>query len=91
MEADLWYVLAGTRGGTNRVRVVELLDEEPRNANRIADALDLDYKTIRHHLDVLTEHGIVERTDDDYGATYRLTDEAIDHRDTIDAVVETVG
>jgi DNA-binding transcriptional ArsR family regulator len=91
MEADIWYVLAGTRGGTNRVRVIELLVEEPRNANRIAEVLDLDYKTVRHHLDVLCEHEVVERADDDYGAQYRLTDEALEHRSTIDAVIETVG
>lgn len=91
MEADIWYVLAGTRGGTNRVRVVELLVEEPRNANRIAEVLDLDYKTVRHHLDVLCEHEAVERADDDYGAQNRLTDEALEHRSTIDAVIETVG
>ena len=90
MEADLWYVLAGTRGGTNRVRIVELLDEEPRNANRIAEALDLDYKTVQHHLDVLTDHEIVERTGEEYGANYRLTEEAIEHRDTLDAVIATV-
>lgn len=90
MGADLWYVLAGTGGGRNRVRVVELLDEEPRNANRIAEALDLDYKTVRHHLDVLCEHGIVERADEDYGAEYRRTEGTIERRDTIARIAEAV-
>ena len=91
MEADLWYVLAGTSGGTNRVRVIRLLDERPRNAGRVAEALDLDYKTVCRHLGVLTEYGIVERAEEDHGAHYRLTEEAIEYRGTLDAVLETVG
>ena len=91
MEADLWYVLAGTSGGTNRVRVIRLLDERPRNAGRVAEAFDLDYKTVRRHLGVLTEYGIVERAEEDHGAHYRLTEEAIEYRGTLDAVLETVG
>jgi DNA-binding transcriptional ArsR family regulator len=51
MEAVLWYVLTGTRGGENRVRLLRAIDERPRNANRLAEALELDYKTVRHHLE----------------------------------------
>lgn len=39
---------------------------------------------------MLTEHEIVEPTEDDYGAEYRLTDEAIERRSTLDDVFETV-
>ncbi len=53
MEAVLWYVLTGTRGGENRVRILKTVEEQPRNANQLAETLDLDYKTVRHHLDVL--------------------------------------
>jgi DNA-binding transcriptional ArsR family regulator len=50
MEAVLWQVLAGTRGGPNRARLLRAVDDRPRNANQLAEALDLDYKTIEHHL-----------------------------------------
>ena len=30
MEAALWYVLSRTRGGTNRARILQALDERPR-------------------------------------------------------------
>ena len=53
MEKALWYLLVGTRGGENRARIIGALDERPRNANQLAECLDLDYSTIRHHLDMV--------------------------------------
>jgi DNA-binding transcriptional ArsR family regulator len=58
MEAVLWQVLAGTRGGPNRARILKALDERPRNANRLADEMGLAYQTVRHHLDVLERNDI---------------------------------
>jgi DNA-binding transcriptional ArsR family regulator len=88
MEAVLWHVLTGTRGGENRVRILQALDERPRNANRLADDLDLDYKTVRHHLDVLADNDVVEKSGDDYGAIYLPTRQARDHWDTIESIIE---
>lgn len=53
MEGVLWYVFASTRGGENRARILRAVDDQPRNANRLAEELDLDYTTVRHHLGVL--------------------------------------
>ena len=90
MEAVLWYVLTGTRGGTNRVRILQALDERPRNANQLAEDLGLDYKTVRHHLDVLEDNGVLEDSGDDYGAVYLPTDQARHHWDTIEEIMEQV-
>lgn len=88
MEASLWYVLTGTRGGKNRIRLLRAIDERPRNANKLAEMLDLDYKTVRHHLDVLEENNVVEASGDDYGAVYLVTDAARTHWDTIETIME---
>jgi DNA-binding transcriptional ArsR family regulator len=90
MEAVLWYVLTGTRGGTNRVRILQALDERPRNANQLAESLDLDYKTVRHHLDVLCENDVLENSGDDYGAVYLPTDQARHYWDTIERIMNEV-
>jgi DNA-binding transcriptional ArsR family regulator len=90
MEAVLWQVLAGTRGGPNRIRILRALDERPRNANRLAEDLDLNYKTVRHHLDVLEDNGIVESTDSDYGAVYLITDRARHHWEEATHIMEQV-
>lgn len=88
MEAALWYVLTGTRGGANRVRILRALDERPRNANRLAEGLELDYKTVRHHLNVLVDNGVIESSGDDYGAIYVPTAEARQHWETIETIME---
>lgn len=88
MEKALWYLLAGTRGGQNRVRLIRSLSERPRNANQLADQLDLDYNTVRHHLDMLIDHDVVERGEADYGALYFLTDGFERHRDEFERITE---
>lgn len=90
MEGVLWYVLASSRGGPTRVRIVRALDDRPRNANQLAEALDMDYTTIRHHLDVLMDDAVVKRTDDDYAAVYLFTEQARDHWGTVEEILETV-
>ena len=39
MEGSLWYVLTGTRGGDNRTRILQAIDEKPRNASQLATDL----------------------------------------------------
>ncbi len=69
----LWWLIAGTRGGANRARIISTLHERPYNANQLAELLNLDYKTIRHHLATLTKHEIIIPQGDGYGAVYFLT------------------
>ena len=90
MEKALWYLLAGTRGGENRARIIRIIDERPRNANQLAEELDVDYNTVRHHLDMLLDHDVVEKGGDDYGALYFLTDQFEHNRDTFEDVIEHV-
>jgi len=90
MEAALWYVLTGTRGGPNRARLLRAVDSRPRNANQLAEDLSLDYKTVRHHLDVLVENDIVQSSGDDYGAVYLPTERARTNWETVEEILEEV-
>ncbi len=71
----LWWLIAGSKGGENRARIIIELKTRPYNANKLAEKLSLDYKTIRHHMNVLDENGIVKSTGEKYGALYFLSDE----------------
>ncbi|WP_224447137.1 winged helix-turn-helix domain-containing protein [Haloprofundus salilacus] len=87
MESILWYVLTSTRGGDNRLRLLVAADEEARNANQFAADLGLDYKTVRHHLDVLVENDILEPLTEGYGARYRPTDRVRHHWETVEKIL----
>ena len=70
----LWYVLAGTRGGLMRIRIIERIKERPYNANQLKDAIGVDYKTIQHHLKVLLENRILMTSEEKkYGSVYFLS------------------
>jgi predicted transcriptional regulator len=74
MKRLLWWLLAGSVGGVNRGRLLEELFQTPRNANELSKMLFLDYKTIRHHLDVLEKNHLIISTDTGYGKIYFPSD-----------------
>lgn len=57
----LCYLIRGTRGGKNRALILKYLAKRSYNANQLAKALNKDYKTIRHHLQVLVKNGMITR------------------------------
>ena len=69
----LGWLIAGTRGGPTRARIIETLKETPQNANQLATVLKLDYRTIRHHLKVLEKNRIITTAGEGYGITYFLS------------------
>lgn len=71
----LWSIIGATRGGPNRARILNLLITEPLNSHQIAKKLNLDHKTIRHHLKILTKNELISKSSEEsYGVTYILTD-----------------
>jgi DNA-binding transcriptional ArsR family regulator len=69
----LGWLIAGTRGGTSRAKIIEILKETPQNANQLANQLGMDYRTIRHHLQVLEKNRIITSAGEGYGTTYFLS------------------
>jgi DNA-binding transcriptional ArsR family regulator len=70
----LWYLIAGTRGGVNRARIIVALRGRPFNAHQLCEVLQLDYRTVRHHLDLLLRNGLLTRpAGDAYAAPYFLS------------------
>lgn len=71
----LGWLIAGTRGGVTRAKIIETLQENPQNANQLANHLGMDYRTIRHHLKILQKNRIITSAGNGYGTTYFLSTE----------------
>ena len=69
----LWYVFAGSKGGDNRIKIIDLLKERPYNINQLAEALGLDYKAIQHHIIVLEKNNLVGKIGEKYGILYFIS------------------
>jgi DNA-binding transcriptional ArsR family regulator len=69
----LWYLFAGSKGGNNRIKIVDLLKERPYNINQLSEALALDYKAIRHHITVLEKNNLVAKMGEKYGVLYFIS------------------
>lgn len=90
MEKALWYLLTATRGGENRVRIVRALSSRPMNANELAEELDVSYKTARHHLAMLEDHGVIETGEESYAKLHFLTDRFEQNRETFEEIADTL-
>ncbi|MCH8832854.1 MAG: winged helix-turn-helix transcriptional regulator [Thaumarchaeota archaeon] len=69
----LWFVFAGSRGGLNRLRIITVLKEKPQNTNQLANELDLDYKAIQHHINVLKKNNLISKEGEKYGITFFIS------------------
>ena len=87
----LWWLLAGSVGGINRGRMLEELLEQPHNANELAKILNLDYKTIRHHLNSLEKNKLVASHGSGYGKTYFPSDMLEENVDFFNEIWERIG
>jgi DNA-binding transcriptional ArsR family regulator len=73
MKYLLGWLIAGTRGGATRAKMIKRLKETPQNANQLANQLGMDYRTIRHHLKVLEKNKMITTAGEGYGTTYFLS------------------
>ncbi len=69
----LWYLFAGSRGGENRIKIIDLIKEQPHNINQLAEALGIDYKSVQHHIGVLEKNNMVTKVGEKYGVIYFIS------------------
>ena len=61
------------------------------NANQIAERLGMDYKTVRHHISVLTRNHMLVAAGEGYGAMYFVSPELEQNYDEFMKIWERIG
>jgi predicted transcriptional regulator len=87
----LWYLFAGSKGGENRIKIINLLQDTPLNINRMAEVLNLDYKAVQHHVDVLQKNNLVSRMGEKYGIMYFVSNYLESNMDTFREIVNKIN
>src|ERR1700730_11970525 len=68
----LWFLLGGSRGGENRARIISALRSRPRNINQLARFMAIDYRSVQHHITVLTKNSLIIGSGQRYGAVFTI-------------------
>jgi DNA-binding transcriptional ArsR family regulator len=87
-ERLLWWLFAGSAGAMTRAQILSAVRKEPRNAQQLSLALNLDYTTIRHHLKVLEQNRIVVTEGTAYGRLYFVSDAMEAHWSNLQVILD---
>ena len=86
----LGWLIAGTRGGFTRAKILKALREKPQNANQLANLVKMDYRTIRHHLKVLLKNRLITSVGEGYGTTYFLSQVLEENYELFEEIVDKI-
>jgi len=82
-----WVLFVGSRGRTNRIRIMSALREKPRNRNQLAKELGIEYKAIQHHIKILEGNNLVTKIGNHYGVIYCVSTLFENSEDVFDEIV----
>ena len=91
LKRILIWLLGGSRGGLMRLRILLLLRKKPMNPHQLAKALNVNYRTVIYHLELLERYELVSRLDVGYGAPYFISDKLEKRWDLIREVMRIMG
>ena len=80
-----------TENGVNRAKILNLVKDNPLNANKIATVLSLDHKTVVHHVKILSKNKLIVKAEKDYGAEYQLTQIMKENQNVLKEIMEKIG
>ena len=87
----LYWLLANSLGGLNRGKILIELFTKPQNANELSKNLKIDYKTVRYHLKVLEENGLITSVGGGYGKTYFPSESIEENKTIFDEIWDKIG
>ena len=58
---ELVDLLISREGGKTTMRILDEILKHPKNANQLSKMLELNYKTIIHHTNIMQEHKFIRK------------------------------
>lgn len=87
-DKELFNMLKGAKGGQTRIRILDAILAEPSNANQLAKKLNLDYKTITYHLNIICNHNYATKEQFEKSTYYHPSDRLIKRLDEYTIIKE---
>jgi predicted transcriptional regulator len=87
----MWHIFAATKGGTKRIKIIELLRRRPYNSHQLSRELGVDYRTILHHMKILVDNQIVMSDEKKYGEMFFLTEIFVNEIGTFEEIMNKLG
>jgi predicted transcriptional regulator len=72
-ESDFYLLLTLSRGADSRKKILKALLSEAKNRSQIAKELNLNWRTVNRHLQILAEENMVKRSGFGQRTFYKLT------------------
>jgi predicted transcriptional regulator len=82
----LYWLLVNSLGGKNRIKILNELFQNPSNTHELSKNLDIEYKTVQYHLQVLEDNNLIESAGKKYGKTYFITDKLTENKKYFDEI-----
>lgn len=73
-EQTMYWLLSGSKGSLNRIKILALLQTKPMNLNELSKTMNLNYKTAQHHIELLLENNLIVTKGNKYGQVYFVSD-----------------
>lgn len=71
-----------------RAKMLLLICHKPMNVNQLSEAMNVNYRTAKFHLDIMKKNGLVKATGPKYGLVYFPTQVCVAHKDLLMKVLE---
>ncbi|MFN3910332.1 MAG: ArsR family transcriptional regulator [Candidatus Anstonellaceae archaeon] len=69
----LFWLLSASRGASTRRKILFLLNKKPYNIRKLSLELNLDYKSVKGHIDLLNKYEILDAVGGKYGRVYFIS------------------
>lgn len=80
-DKELYNLVIGTHSAKTRILIIDEILTKPCNANQLAQKLELDYKTIKYHMDIICKHQYATKEKFEKYTIYFPSDKLIKHID----------